>query len=43
MYDAFLKGRRCPFSVFLMKNGIECYQAIIKLLEPVFQQGDHFL
>jgi len=40
MHDGFVKSRKCSLSVIPAKAGIQCFQALMKLLDPVFQRGD---
>jgi hypothetical protein len=41
--DGLAKSRKCSLSVIPAKAGIQCSQALMKPLDPVFQQGDDFL
>ena len=43
IFDGLVKSRKCPLSVIPAKAGIQCYQTLIKPLDPVFQRGDDFL
>ncbi|PIP35974.1 MAG: hypothetical protein COX20_08420 [Desulfobacterales bacterium CG23_combo_of_CG06-09_8_20_14_all_52_9] len=41
--DGFVESRKCSPSVIPEKAGIQCSQALMKPLDPVFQRGDDFL
>ena len=49
--DTLVKSQKCALSVIPAKlvpdsdpgAGIQCYQEVIELLDPVFQRGDDFL
>ena len=40
--DGLVKSRKCSLSVIPAKAGIQCSQALMKPLDPVFQRGDDF-
>ncbi|PIP35184.1 MAG: hypothetical protein COS92_06795 [Desulfobacterales bacterium CG07_land_8_20_14_0_80_52_14] len=42
-FDGLVKSRKCSLSVIPAKAGIQCSQALMKPLDPVFQRGDDFL
>ena len=42
-FDGLVKSRKCSLSVIPAKAGIQCPQALMKPLDPVFQRGDDFL
>ncbi|PIP36775.1 MAG: hypothetical protein COX20_03915 [Desulfobacterales bacterium CG23_combo_of_CG06-09_8_20_14_all_52_9] len=41
--DGFEKSRKCSLSIIPAKAGIQCFQVLMKPLDPVFQRGDDFL
>ncbi|PIU49755.1 MAG: hypothetical protein COS92_04880 [Desulfobacterales bacterium CG07_land_8_20_14_0_80_52_14] len=42
-FDGIVKSRKCSLSVIPAKAGIQCFQTLMKPLDPVFQRGDDFL
>jgi len=41
--DEIVKSQQWSLSVIPEKAGIQCSQALMKSLDPVFQRGDDFL
>ena len=41
--DEPVKSRKQPFFVIPAKAGIQSFQQLTKILDPVFQRGDDFL